>query len=189
MSAGVVEALEPKISRFSRVLHRESCSPPSSPPPSSPLGWHIAMAYRVRDQLEDKSREILDHANPPNLSMHTRRMEGIIEEMESINAALDRGKIPYDGARRSFQLSMEMLFEMSSEFDRHLRRIRSSGPAMPRQKRSLPRTHREMRAHRGGREGGKQPSDRPSLRQRFARGMETLTKADEPPERGSSRGF
>ena len=166
MSAGTVEALGPKISRFSAVLHRESCSPPPSPPPS-PLGWHIAMAYRVRAQLEQKSREILGHANPPNLSTPMRKMEGIIEGMESTNAALEIGRIPYDGARRSFQLSMEMLFDMSAELDGHLRRIQYSAPEMPRRQ-------RDTRAHREGTEGGEQWGDHPSLWQLFSRGVETL---------------
>lgn len=125
------------------------------------------MAYRVRAQLEQKSREILRHENPPNLSMYMRKMEGIIEGMESTNAALEIGKMSYDGARRSFQLSMEMLFDMSTELDVHLHRIRSSGPAM------LGRQS-DMRAHREGREGGEQPGYHPSLWQLFAKGIETL---------------
>ena len=169
MSAGIVEAFEPKVSRLSTVLHQESRSPPPSPPPS-PLGWHIAMAYRVRAQLEQKSREVLRHENPPNLSMYMQKMEGIIEGMESTNAALEIGKMSYDGARRSFQLSMEMLFDMSAELDGHLHRIRSSGPAMLGRQRDM-RAHREGRE---GREGGEQPGYHPSLWQLFAKGIEAL---------------
>jgi len=162
MSAGTVEGLGPT------VFHQESCSPPPSPAPP-PLGWHIAMAYRVRAQLERKSGDILGHANPPNLSMIMRKMEGIIEGMESTNAALEIGRISYDGARQSFQLSIEMLFDMSAELDEHLRRIQSSGPEMPRRQRTT-------RAHRGGREGGGHLGVHRSLWQSLARGAETLVR-------------
>jgi hypothetical protein len=106
--------------------------------------------------------------------MHMRKMEGMIEEMESTNAALDHGRISYNDARRSLQLSMEMLFDMSAELDRQLRRIRFSGPAIAQQESSPPGRHRKMRSHGKGREGGEQTSDSPSLWQRFARATETL---------------
>jgi len=125
------------------------------------------MAYRVRTQLEQKSREILKHANPPDLSMYMRKMEAIIEGMESTNAALEIGRIPYDGARRSFQLSMEMLFDMSAELDGHLRGIQSSGPGMS-------RGERDMRTQGEGIEGWGQLDDHLSPWQLFARRMEAL---------------